>query len=56
MTLEDIHKTTQDFADAAKRAKSIGIDAIKIHMAHGIYYINFFLHFLIIDQINMDAH
>lgn len=42
MTIEDIKKTTQDFVDAAKRAESIGLDGIEIHMAHG-YLLHEFL-------------
>jgi 2,4-dienoyl-CoA reductase-like NADH-dependent reductase (Old Yellow Enzyme family) len=34
MTLEDINKTVNDFASAAKLAKKSGFDAIQIHGAH----------------------
>lgn len=42
MTKEEIHKTVQDFAQAAIRAKKAGFDTIEIHAAHG-YLLNEFL-------------
>ena len=35
MTIEEIHKTVQDFGDAALRAKKAGFDGIELHGAHG---------------------
>lgn len=42
MTLADIRAVVGQFADAARRAKECGFDAIEIHGAHG-YLINQFL-------------
>ena len=41
MTEEDIHAVIQAYADAAKRAKKCGFDAVEVHGAHG-YLINQF--------------
>jgi 2,4-dienoyl-CoA reductase-like NADH-dependent reductase (Old Yellow Enzyme family) len=35
MTLEDIHRTIEDFASAARRAQQAGADAVEIHGASG---------------------
>jgi len=35
MTLDDINRVVQDFADAAKRAVNAGMKVIELHMAHG---------------------
>lgn len=35
MGTEDIHRVVQEFSQAALRAKSLGFDAIELHMAHG---------------------
>ena len=35
MTTEDIHRTVRDFAQAARRAKEAGADAVEIHGASG---------------------
>jgi 2,4-dienoyl-CoA reductase-like NADH-dependent reductase (Old Yellow Enzyme family) len=42
MTLEDIRQTVADFAEAARRAKEAGFDAVEIHAAHG-YLLSEFL-------------
>jgi 2,4-dienoyl-CoA reductase-like NADH-dependent reductase (Old Yellow Enzyme family) len=42
MTLVDIREIVTAFADAAKRAKAFGFDAVQLHGAHG-YLINQFL-------------
>jgi len=42
MTLDDIARTVQAFADAARRADEAGFDVVEIHGAHG-YLINQFL-------------
>lgn len=42
MTLEDIRRTTLDFAKAAVRAKVSGFDGVQIHAAHG-YLLSQFL-------------
>jgi len=42
MTIEDIEETIEAFAQAARRAKEAGFDAVQLHGAHG-YLINQFL-------------
>ncbi|MDD5196385.1 MAG: NADH:flavin oxidoreductase [Candidatus Omnitrophica bacterium] len=42
MTKDQIYKTISDFANAAKRIKKTGFDAVQIHAAHG-YLISSFL-------------
>lgn len=39
MTVEDIRRVTQSFAQAAKRAVDAGVDVIEIHGAHGMCYL-----------------
>ncbi|ORY59676.1 12-oxophytodienoate reductase 1 [Pseudomassariella vexata] len=47
MTAEEIHATTKDFVEAAKRAVEAGFDGVEIHGANG-YLLEQFLH----DNIN----
>jgi 2,4-dienoyl-CoA reductase-like NADH-dependent reductase (Old Yellow Enzyme family) len=42
MTIEDIEETIKYFAEAARRAKEAGFDAVQIHAAHG-YLLSEFL-------------
>ena len=42
LTVSEIHKLVQDFADATKRSVSVGFDVIEIHGAHG-YLLHQFL-------------
>lgn len=42
LTVEDIRRLTQSFADAAKRAHRAGYDAVELHAAHG-YLLHQFL-------------
>lgn len=42
MTVEEIHRMTSQFADAARRARSAGFDALQLHAAHG-YLLSEFL-------------
>ncbi|WP_066267340.1 NADH:flavin oxidoreductase/NADH oxidase [Hydrogenophaga palleronii] len=35
MTLQDIHRVQQDFADAARRAAEAGFEWLELHFAHG---------------------
>lgn len=42
MTLEDINKVIDDFANAALRAKEAGFDGVEIHSAHGYLLNQFF--------------
>ena len=42
MTVEDIRRVVNEFAEAARRAKEAGFDAIEIHAAHG-YLLSQFL-------------
>lgn len=42
MSLEDIHKTIEAFAEAAANAKKLGFDAIELHGAHGYLIDQFF--------------
>ncbi len=45
LTLEQIHGLVNDFAQAARRAKEAGYDAIEIHGAHGYLIQQFFSRF-----------
>jgi 2,4-dienoyl-CoA reductase-like NADH-dependent reductase (Old Yellow Enzyme family) len=42
MTVEEIHRITGQFSDAARRAKAAGFDAVQLHAAHG-YLLSEFL-------------
>jgi len=42
MTIEEIEETTEAFAEAARRAKEAGFDAVQLHAAHG-YLLSGFL-------------
>lgn len=42
MTLADLNRVANDFANSAKRIKEIGFDAIELHMGHG-YLLSQFL-------------
>lgn len=42
MEAEEIHDLTEKFAQAARRAKEAGFDAVELHMAHG-YILNQFM-------------
>jgi 2,4-dienoyl-CoA reductase-like NADH-dependent reductase (Old Yellow Enzyme family) len=42
MTVEDIHRITGQFAQAGRRARAAGFDAVQIHAAHG-YLLSEFL-------------
>ncbi len=42
MTLADIEQIQLDFADAARRARAAGFDAVEIHGAHGYLIAQFF--------------
>lgn len=42
MTVEEIHKTAKDFANAAAFSRDAGFDAVEIHMGHG-YLLSQFL-------------
>jgi 2,4-dienoyl-CoA reductase-like NADH-dependent reductase (Old Yellow Enzyme family) len=42
MTVEEIHRITGQFAEAARRAKAAEVDAVQIHAAHG-YLLSQFL-------------
>ncbi len=42
MTLADLNRVADDFANSAKRLKEIGFDAIELHMGHG-YLLSQFL-------------
>ncbi|MFJ3468041.1 NADH:flavin oxidoreductase/NADH oxidase [Pseudomonas sp. NPDC090201] len=42
MTLEDIARVRQDFADAARRARDAGFEWIELHFAHGYLGQSFF--------------
>jgi 2,4-dienoyl-CoA reductase-like NADH-dependent reductase (Old Yellow Enzyme family) len=42
MTIRDIHRTIDAFAQAADRAKEAGFDAVQLHIAHG-FLLNQFL-------------
>lgn len=42
MTVEEIEETVEAFAEAARRAKTAGFDAVQLHAAHG-YLLSEFL-------------
>lgn len=42
MTVEDIQKVIEDFAEAARRAQEAGFDGVEIHSAHGYLLNQFF--------------
>lgn len=35
MTIEEIEETIEAFAEAARRARDAGFDAVQLHSAHG---------------------
>ncbi|MFC1822654.1 FAD-dependent oxidoreductase, partial [Thermodesulfobacteriota bacterium] len=43
MTIEEIEEVIKDFAEAARRAREAGLDAIEIHAAHGYAMVGSFL-------------
>jgi 2,4-dienoyl-CoA reductase-like NADH-dependent reductase (Old Yellow Enzyme family) len=42
LTVEEIHKITQDFAAAAKLSVEVGFDVIELHAAHGYLFHQFY--------------
>ena len=55
MTIDDILKIEDDFANAALRAKKAGFDGIDIHGAHLTLFLLFYLKNIIEELINMEA-
>ncbi len=41
MTLEEIQKTIQHFADGARRAREAGLDGVELHASHGYLFTQF---------------